>query len=269
MLRSLMFAIAVYLSVAVITSVCSGSVIVNSNAIKNLPHHGPGIPTHGGGGHTASSSPEEFSLLDGGSHNLLIDPIQSLSCSVDDACGSHGFCFAARGACLPCKRRRKRCSRDAMCCPGNQCSNGVCLPMDSDIVQQFIAEMDPTVTSSSSSTIHADNGQEENSTVYLHPETAVTQDLSLTTRGLEGDRCLRSSDCSEGLCCARHFWSKICKPVLREGQVCTKHRKKGALGLEIFQRCDCGEGLVCRTQRVVEEHRLNKAARSLHTCQRH
>ncbi|KFP87417.1 Dickkopf-related protein 1, partial [Apaloderma vittatum] len=48
--------------------------------------------------------------------------------------------------------------------------------------------------------------------------------------GEEGDFCLRSSDCAAGLCCARHFWSKICKPVLREGQGCTRHRRKGTHG---------------------------------------
>lgn len=85
--------------------------------------------------------------------------------------------------------------------------------------------------------------------------------------GQDGDTCLRSSDCAEGFCCARHFWSRICKPVLREGQVCTKHKRKGSHGLEIFQRCDCAEGLACRTQRG-ESHN-SKAARSLHTCQRH
>ncbi len=82
-------------------------------------------------------------------------------------------------------------------------------------------------------------------------------------KGLEGENCLRSSDCVEGLCCARHFWSKICKPVLKEGQVCTKHKRKGTHGLEIFQRCDCAEGLSCKTQRDG-----SKTSRSLHTCQR-
>uniref|UniRef100_A0A8C5X643 Dickkopf-related protein 1 n=1 Tax=Malurus cyaneus samueli TaxID=2593467 RepID=A0A8C5X643_9PASS len=80
-----------------------------------------------------------------------------------------------------------------------------------------------------------------------------------------GDFCLRSSDCAAGLCCARHFWSKICKPVLREGQVCTRHRRKGTHGLEIFQRCHCAEGLSCRPQR---EHGPADPSR-LHTCQRH
>lgn len=83
-------------------------------------------------------------------------------------------------------------------------------------------------------------------------------------KGLEGENCLRSSDCVEGLCCARHFWSKICKPVLKEGQVCTKNKRKGTHGLEIFQRCDCAEGLSCKTQRDG-----SKSSRSLHTCQRH
>lgn len=64
-----------------------------------------------------------------------------------------------------------------------------------------------------------------------------------------GNPCLRSSDCLDGLCCARHFWTRICKPVLREGQVCTRHRRKGNHGLELFQRCPCGDGLICRTLR--------------------
>lgn len=87
--------------------------------------------------------------------------------------------------------------------------------------------------------------------------------------GMEGDTCLRSADCSEGLCCARHFWSRICKPVLTEGQVCTRHRRKGTHGLELFQRCDCGEGLTCRPERGERDHTVSRtAARNLHTCQR-
>lgn len=81
--------------------------------------------------------------------------------------------------------------------------------------------------------------------------------------GGEGETCLRTSDCLEGLCCARHFWSRICKPVLTEGQVCTRHRRKGAHGLEIFQRCDCGSGLSCRGQR----EKPGAESRNLHTCQ--
>ncbi|CAL8284091.1 unnamed protein product [Merluccius merluccius] len=241
--------VSVCLSVLWLGSLGSGSLVVNSNAIKNLaPGPGPGTPD------AAGSSPDEFGPSDGGHHNLLIDPIQALSCSADEQCGDHGYCGAPRGACLPCRRRRKRCARDAMCCPGNQCSNGVCLPMDADIVQQFtVEEMEPSATASSTASSHG----------------ASSHGASSHGASLEGERCLRSTDCSEGLCCARHFWSKICKPVLREGQVCTKHRKKGALGLEIFQRCDCGAGLACRTQRGAEDHRMHKAIRTLHTCQRH
>lgn len=87
--------------------------------------------------------------------------------------------------------------------------------------------------------------------------------------GQEGDACLRSADCSKGLCCARHFWSRICKPVLTEGQVCTRHRRKGNHGLELFQRCDCGEGLACRPEKGERDHTVSRtAARNLHTCQR-
>lgn len=93
--------------------------------------------------------------------------------------------------------------------------------------------------------------------------------LPSVNAGMEGDACLRSADCSEGLCCARHFWSRICKPVLTEGQVCTRHRKKGTHGLELFQRCDCGEGMTCRPERGEREHTVSRTAgRNLHTCQR-
>lgn len=73
--------------------------------------------------------------------------------------------------------------------------------------------------------------------------------MSLAFTGQVGDPCLQSYDCSEGLCCARHFWSHICKPVLREGQVCTRHRRKGNHRLELFQRCPCGDGLSCQKVR--------------------
>ncbi|KAK6301894.1 hypothetical protein J4Q44_G00279470 [Coregonus suidteri] len=215
-------------------SACAGSVLLNSNAIKN-------IPLVAGPSHPVSANPDEFSFASG-TQNMAIDTIQSLSCSADEECGDHGFCFESRGACLPCKKRRKRCIRDAMCCPGNQCSNA-----------------------HRNGGHNISNTHEENSTVELNSKVP-TQDLSQTLKGLEGENCLRSSDCTEGLCCARHFWSKICKPVLKEGQVCTKHKRKGPHGLEIFQRCDCGDGLSCRTQRG--EHN-SKASRSLHTCQRH
>ncbi|XP_067101490.1 dickkopf-related protein 1b [Osmerus mordax] len=231
-----------------IGSALAGSVILNSNSIKS-------IPSVAGAGHPVSASPDEFSF-DAGSQNLAIDSIQSLSCAADEECGDHGFCYASRGACLPCKRRRKRCTRNAMCCPGNQCSNGVCLPLDPDMVPQIgVEDLVPVGTM-----------QEDNSTAEFTSRTS-TQDAT-PRAGVEGESCLRSSNCSEGLCCARHFWSKICKPVLKEGQVCTKHKRKAAHGLEIFQRCDCGEELACRTQRGPGEHSSSKAARSLHTCQR-
>ncbi|MEQ2267225.1 Dickkopf- protein 2 [Xenotaenia resolanae] len=83
-------------------------------------------------------------------------------------------------------------------------------------------------------------------------------------KGHEGDPCLRSSDCSESYCCARHFWTKICKPVLRQGEVCTKQRKKGSHGLEIFQRCDCAKGLSCK----VWKDATSSSKSRLHMCQK-
>lgn len=72
--------------------------------------------------------------------------------------------------------------------------------------------------------------------------------INLVT-GQEGESCLRTFDCGPGLCCARHFWTKICKPVPLEGQVCSRRAHKDtAQAPEIFQRCDCGPGLSRRSQ---------------------
>ncbi|MCI4384078.1 hypothetical protein PGIGA_G00034330 [Pangasianodon gigas] len=228
------------LCITLLTCAAASAVLHNSNAIK----FGPAA---------ATASPDVLPV-EGGEQNLAIDTAQPLVCTADSECSREEFCFLSRGACLQCKKRRKRCIRDAMCCPGNHCSNGVCQANDPDLLLQAgVEELVPVSTL-----------REENASV-VQQSKVVTQGAPQPLRGLDGESCLRSSDCSEGLCCARHFWSKICKPVLKEGQVCTKHKRKGTHALEIFQRCDCGEGLSCRMQKG--DH--SKASRSLHTCQRH
>uniref|UniRef100_A0A8C3PTS9 Dickkopf WNT signaling pathway inhibitor 1 n=1 Tax=Calidris pygmaea TaxID=425635 RepID=A0A8C3PTS9_9CHAR len=202
---------------------------LSSNAIKGPPL---------GGAAEASAAPA--APFDGSNKPPPAATRQPFPCAEDEDCGPEEFCGgAARGGgaplCLACRRRRKRCLRDAMCCPGTTCSNG-------EGRQRVAPECPPRPTCPS--------GRSRMPTL---------------PRCEEGDFCLRSSDCAAGLCCARHFWSKICKPVLREGQVCTRHRRKGTHSLEIFQRCQCAEGLACRLQR---EHGPADASR-LHTCQRH
>ncbi|XP_042623143.1 dickkopf-related protein 1-like [Cyprinus carpio] len=245
MLHIAVFSTTCLILVGCIKAASAGSVVLNSNAIKV----GSGVASPG---HPVSPSPDE-SPADSGTLNFSIDaPQHPLICESDEECSGDEFCFLSRGVCLQCKKRRKRCIRDAMCCPGNHCSNGVCLPNDPDMIHQIGMEEFVSIS-------------QENSTVVVPPKIATQgSPLNQMLKGLEGENCLRSSDCAEGLCCARHFWSKICKPVLKEGQVCTKHKRKGTHGLEIFQRCDCAEGLSCRTQRDG-----SKSSRSLHTCQRH
>nr|XP_060622820.1 dickkopf-related protein 1 [Anolis sagrei ordinatus] len=181
------------------------------------------------------------------------------ACAEDEDCEVEQFCpNSVRGGvhgapgCLACRRRRKRCHRDAMCCPGNLCHNGICVPLEPDHL--YHGEMEETIVE------NFDHGAAE-----THLKKTTSSSWLHHPKGQDGAVCLRSSDCAEGLCCARHFWSKICKPVLKEGQVCTKHRKKGAHGLEIFQRCHCGDGLTCRLQK---DHTISNSSR-LHTCQRH
>ncbi|XP_072292773.1 dickkopf-related protein 1-like [Eucyclogobius newberryi] len=230
--------------------VYAGTVLMNSNAIKNVPG-----AFGGKGGDTVSPSPRTSPSQSVG-HKFHHDNIQHPGvCLEDEDCSADEFCNDARGACLPCRKSRKRCSRDSMCCAGNRCSNGVCQANDID-------STDPSIIP---------GWHKHNNTLEHHSKKlpAPHSHLPNAVKGMEGDTCLRSSDCSEGLCCARHFWSRICKPVLTEGQVCTRHRRKGTHGLELFQRCDCGDGLACKPERGERELAVSRtAARNLHTCQR-
>ncbi|XP_037321791.1 dickkopf-related protein 1-like [Pungitius pungitius] len=230
--------------------VYAGTVLVNSNAIKNLPG------TSGGKGAETVSPTPRTSPPGSLGHKLPADTLQQSGvCTDDEDCDGDEFCNDARGACLPCRKSRKRCARDSMCCAGNRCSNGVCQANDIDGTDASI------ITG-----LHKHNKTGEHHA--KKPPTAHSNQLQ-AAKGQEGDNCLRSADCSDGLCCARHFWSRICKPVLTEGQVCTRHRRKGTHGLELFQRCDCGDSLACRPEKGEQDHSVSRtAARNLHTCQR-
>lgn len=56
---------------------------------------------------------------------------QPYPCAEDEECGADEYCArpsraggAGAQGCLACRKRRKRCMRHAMCCPGNFCKNG-------------------------------------------------------------------------------------------------------------------------------------------------
>ncbi|KAI3376494.1 hypothetical protein L3Q82_016454 [Scortum barcoo] len=157
-------------------------------------------------------------------------------CMSDLECSEGSYCHAptkgpAHSRCHTCRRRKRRCHRDGMCCPGNRCSNNICVPDVDSFVSQRIPDSDGGMSLSQK------KGWRKRGRMEVKGPSV---------RGQVGDPCLRSADCSDGLCCARHFWTRICKPVLREGQVCTRHRRKGNHGLELFQRCPCGDGLSCQ-----------------------
>ncbi|MXQ80552.1 hypothetical protein E5288_WYG009049 [Bos mutus] len=205
--------------------------VLNSNAIKNLPR-----PLGGAAGHPGSAVSAAPGIpFEGGSKYQTIDNHQPYPCAEDEECSTDEYCASpTRGAsaqiCLACRKLRKRCMRHAMCCPGNHCKNGICMPSDQNHFHR--GEIEETIIESFGN---------EHSTLDGYSRRTTLSSRMYHTKGQEGSACLRSSDCAAGLCCARHFWSKICKPVLKEGQVCTKHRRKGSHGLEIFQRCYCGE----------------------------
>ncbi|TNN55064.1 Dickkopf-related protein 2 [Liparis tanakae] len=176
----------------------------------------------------------------------------ALKLSNDKECSVGSYCHSPQQAasrCLTCRKRKKRCHRDAMCCPGNRCSNYMCVPISESVLSPHISALDEHNKLSTKDHSWRKTGKP-------HAKHSL--------KGHEGDPCLRSSDCSEGFCCARHFWTKICKPVLRQGEVCTKQRKKGSRGLEIFQRCDCAKGLSCK----VWKDATSSSKSRLHMCQK-
>nr|XP_061810842.1 dickkopf-related protein 2-like [Nerophis lumbriciformis] len=151
--------------------------------------------------------------------------ISDLECSEGSYCHT-SYTGPAHSRCRTCRRRKKRCRRDGMCCPGNLCSNSVCIPRGEATKSQQVTERDDWT-----------RGKARWS----------KKDKTAAGKGQVGDPCLSAVDCSDGLCCARHFWTRICKPVLQEGQICSRRRGRAP---ELFQRCPCGRGLACRAPRV-------------------
>ncbi|XP_069773674.1 dickkopf-related protein 4-like [Narcine bancroftii] len=174
---------------------------------------------------------------------------QEPQCLADTDCGPGKFCFASRREepiCTPCRGTRKRCHRDAMCCRGSHCLNDVCTVSEGQAVENLPKSGESRNTKGGKKAKKLNSQKTKESRQKKQWERLSSRQ---TGKGLEGETCLRTSDCSSELCCARHFWSKICRPVLKEGQVCSKRgRKEGPQGPEIFQRCACGPGLACRNQ---------------------
>ncbi|XP_014944009.1 dickkopf-related protein 4 [Acinonyx jubatus] len=165
-------------------------------------------------------------------------------CLSDKDCSSRKFCLKPqdeRPLCATCRGLRRRCQRNAMCCPGILCMNDVCTAMEdaTPILERQMDDQDDIET----------KGTTEHPIQENKPKRKPNIKKPQDGKGQEGERCLRTLDCGAGLCCARHFWTKICKPVLLEGQVCSRRgHKDTAQAPEIFQRCDCGPGLICRNQ---------------------
>ncbi|XP_071952392.1 dickkopf-related protein 4-like [Antedon mediterranea] len=139
-------------------------------------------------------------------------------CTNDNSCEKREFCHGGEGhkSCLPCRKPGRRCHRNEMCCRGNECVDGVCRSKKVSANSRF----EPVVD-----------------------EESIAQDTKANMFRLqEDDRCQSSIECDVGLCCAQHYWSKICKKILVEDDVCTKKRSS----IDLFQRCDCGEGLACK-----------------------
>nr|XP_006113296.1 dickkopf-related protein 4 isoform X2 [Pelodiscus sinensis]XP_025035604.1 dickkopf-related protein 4 isoform X2 [Pelodiscus sinensis]XP_025035605.1 dickkopf-related protein 4 isoform X2 [Pelodiscus sinensis] len=178
-------------------------------------------------------------------------------CLTDQDCNASKFCLKPEDKasfCATCRGLQTRCKRNAMCCPGTVCLNDVC------------GQTEEVIPTEGRRTDRQDGSDAKGSTQHQIQENSKKGLVkSQSSKGQEGESCLRTSDCAFGFCCARHFWTKICKPVLSEGLVCSRRGNKDvAQGPAIFQRCDCGPGLSCQSlvTGMPQQSRLNICQRS-------
>ncbi|POI30510.1 hypothetical protein CIB84_005740 [Bambusicola thoracicus] len=71
--------------------------------------------------------------------------LQVYPCTNDKECEVGRYCHSphqASSACMLCRRKKKRCHRDGMCCPGNRCNNGICVPVTENILTPHIPALD-------------------------------------------------------------------------------------------------------------------------------
>ncbi|XP_053124991.1 dickkopf-related protein 4 isoform X2 [Hemicordylus capensis] len=176
---------------------------------------------------------------------------KSAQCLTDKDCPAGRFChkpWEELPFCATCHGLRRRCQRTTMCCPGTLCVNEIC----SLVEKTALVEEKKRVEQTGSDSRDVPQSPAEAGHVV---KKGSAQRPPRNDGAQEGEKCLRTSECAPGLCCARHFWAKICKPVLTEGQVCSKRgQKEGAQGPEIFQRCDCGLGLWCQVSSGTSQH---------------
>ncbi|XP_043925098.1 dickkopf-related protein 2-like isoform X2 [Protopterus annectens] len=183
-------------------------------------------------------------------------------CSQDEDCEPEKFCSWSthkRPVCLPCKKKHKSCQREGVCCKGNHCINGICIPYVHKIISKGRVDVSKELT---------DYVPELDSKMQDDMEWKVMHNSEVKVphlKGQDGDTCNRASDCATGFCCSQHLLSKVCKPLLQEGEVCTKPKDKGVQILEkYYQRCDCSQGLSCR----LSEDKTAFAKSRLSTCQK-
>ncbi|TRZ21591.1 hypothetical protein HGM15179_005519 [Zosterops borbonicus] len=70
---------------------------------------------------------------------------EAYPCTNDKECEVGRYCHSphqATSACMMCRRKKKRCHRDGMCCPGNRCNNGICIPVTESILTPHIPALE-------------------------------------------------------------------------------------------------------------------------------
>uniref|UniRef100_A0A8B9WYI4 Dickkopf WNT signaling pathway inhibitor 4 n=2 Tax=Bos TaxID=9903 RepID=A0A8B9WYI4_BOSMU len=174
-------------------------------------------------------------------------------CVSDKDCSARKFClqrYDEKPFCATCRGPRRRCQLSTMCCPGTLCMNNFCTPVEQ-------AAKGPEKGTDDKDDIDTEETIE-------HPMQGNSNTTKPQPRKRHrGERCLRDFNCGPGLCCTHHYRTKICKPVLLEGHVCSRRGHNNTHVVDIFQRCHCAPGLVCQSQAAQDPVHTQ-----LHMCQK-
>ena len=75
----------------------------------------------------------------------------------------------------------------------------------------------------------------------------------IVKRGNYLSKCKKDKHCKKGLCCAKAHGEFVCKPLLRENQICSF--LEGGVAYTVNHGCPCGAGLVCKKKTTIKKNR--------------
>ncbi|XP_028401194.1 dickkopf-related protein 2-like [Dendronephthya gigantea] len=89
----------------------------------------------------------------------------------------------------------------------------------------------------------------------------------IVKRGNYLAKCKKDKHCKKGLCCAKSHGEFVCKPLLRENQICSV--LEGGVAYAVNHGCPCDDGLACKRWKVRSNRGTEKKfKKKLRRCQK-